>query len=162
MRERESMIEGGVATLLRSPCSLIVGTVDASGVPSATRAFGLQILENGSRLRLLLTSTGCPAVDNLRATGAIAVTGTDVHTLDSVQVKGRADVVEPATDADEPLFAQYTDQFFAKISASDGVPRDVVERLRPHSYIAVEMTVEALFDQTPGPRAGRALSSADS
>jgi hypothetical protein len=32
--------------------------------------------------------------------------------------------------------------------------------LRPGERFALVMTVEALFDQTPGPTAGRSLSSA--
>ena len=54
------MIEGEVAALLQGPCSLIVGTVDASGLPAAARAFGLELLDGGERVRLVMAATAAP------------------------------------------------------------------------------------------------------
>ena len=154
------MIEGEVAALLQGPCSLIVGTVDASGLPAAARAFGLELLDGGERVRLVMAATAAPTIANLESTGVIAVTGTDVATFFSVQIKGRSVLVEPCTDAERARSDDYVDGFFQAIHEADGTPVELLEVLRPGERFALVMTVEALFDQTPGPTAGRSLSSA--
>ena len=52
----ESVIEAEVAELLESPCSLIVGTVDADGLPDATRGWGVEVLAGGTQVRVLLAA----------------------------------------------------------------------------------------------------------
>ena len=49
------MIGPELAALLESPCSLIVGTVDADGLPDASRAWGLEVLDD-RHLRVLLST----------------------------------------------------------------------------------------------------------
>ncbi len=154
------MIEGEVAALLQGPCSLIVGTVDTNGLPAATRAFGLELLDAGERVRLILTAAARPTIANLELTGVIAVTGTDVDTFFSVQIKGRRVGVEPCTDADRLRSSEYIDGFFQAIHEADGTPVELLERLRPRDRFALVMTVEEMFDQTPGPTAGRSLLNA--
>ncbi len=154
------MIEGEVAALLQGPCSLIVGTVDANGLPAATRAFGLEVLDGGERVRLILAATAAPTIANLESTGVIAVTGTDVDTFFSVQIKGHGVEIGPCSDADLVRSAEYIDGFFQAIHEADGTALDLLQVLRPGQRFALVMTVEALFDQTPGPTAGRSLLSA--
>jgi hypothetical protein len=154
------MIQGEVAALLQSPCSLIVGTVDASGLPAAARGTGLEVLDDGRRVRLLLSDAATIAIDNLRTTRRIALTGTEVATLVSYQVKGHAQSVEAATDADLRLADTYLAGFFQAVHDTDGTEIAMLERLRPHGHVAVVFDVEEIYDQTPGPNAGRAISLA--
>jgi hypothetical protein len=153
------MIEGEVAALLQGPCSLIVGTVDVNGLPAAARAFGLELLDGGARVRLIMATTATPTIANLESTGVIAVTGTDVATFFSVQIKGRGVIGESCTDAERARSDDYLDGFFAAIQEADGTPVELLEVLRPAERFTLEMTVDELFDQTPGPTAGRSLSS---
>ena len=51
----------------------------------------------------------------------------------------------------EPAPTHYLDGFFQAIHEADGTPVELLEVLRPGERFALVMTVEALFDQTPGP-----------
>jgi hypothetical protein len=154
------MIQGEVAALLQSPCSLIVGTVDASGLPAATRGMGLELLDGGARVRLILSDAATIAIENLRTTRRIALTGTEVATLVSFQVKGHAQSVDEGTKADAEFVNAYLDRFFQAVHDADGSEIAKLERLRPHGHVAVVFDVEEIYDQTPGPNAGRSLTAA--
>jgi hypothetical protein len=150
-----------MAKLLESGCALIVGTVDLDGLPEATRAWGARVPAGGSRVRFLVNSDDDRSIDNLRTGGAVALTATDVPTLKSVQVKGRAVLVENATEDDLETTRQYQAGFFEAVEATEGTPVALLSRLVPAAFTAVECTVEELFDQTPGPTAGARLTPDD-
>ena len=56
----------------------------------------------------------------------IAVTGADVRTLRSVQLKGTAHDLEPATAADLERSAAFCDAFFADVAATDGIGHELM------------------------------------
>ena len=82
-----------------------------------------------------------------------------MRTLHSRQLKGRAEAIGPATGADRARAARYCAAFFADIEATDGQPRELLDQIVPAAYVACTVTVEALFDQTPGPGAGAAVGA---
>ena len=137
---------------LHSGCSLVVGTVGDDGAPIAGRGWGLTVLEpDGSRLRLI-------GVEGEVALGSIAVTACSVPTLRSMQFKGTVVEIESMTEADQAKCEQYSDDFMQDITDTDGVPRYLLERIFPAHRVACTVVVDEMFDQTPGPRAGAALS----
>jgi hypothetical protein len=150
----QPLIEPEVAALMESGCSLIVGSVDASGGPEATRGFGLRVVRDEGLLRVIVAADALRTHDNLRTVGVVALTATDVATLRSTQAKGRAVSVEAATDADRAVFARYHDEFFTALHETDGTALDLVVRMLPADIVAFVMTVDEVFDQTPGPAAG--------
>ena len=128
----------------------------ASFVKTVSRSpragWGLTVLEpDGSRLRLI-------GVDGEVLLGPIAITACSVPTLRSMQFKGDVVEIVPLTEADRAKVEQYSDDFFQDITDTDGVPRHLIERVRPPEKVACTVVVEEMFDQTPGPRAGEALS----
>jgi predicted pyridoxine 5'-phosphate oxidase superfamily flavin-nucleotide-binding protein len=154
----QPLIEPEVAALMESGCSLIVGTVDADGVPEATRGFGLRVVRDEGTLRVVVAADASITQDNLHNVGRVAVTATDVATLRSTQVKGRTVSVHAVTDADRAVFARYHDEFFTALQETDGTPLDLVVRMLPADIAAFVMTVDEVFDQTPGPAAGARLA----
>jgi Pyridoxamine 5'-phosphate oxidase len=148
-----------VAALLESPCSMFIGTVGADGNPAAAHAMGAQTLHDGARLRVILNAEERQLLDNLRTTAVVSLGATDVPTLRSVQVKGRAVEVEPVTAADRIRTDEYLAALFQTIHDTDGSPIELLRRLVPRDFVALVMTVEALFDQTPGPQAGASLGT---
>lgn len=138
--------------MLESAGSAVVGTVDDHGLPDATRAWGTWVRDGG--LRFLLPASATRSLANLRAGGAVALTVTEVRTLRSVQVKGRATRVEEPTDDDLARAERYREQFFTSVHEADGSPTEALQNLVPAAFVAVECTVDAVFDQTPGPSAG--------
>jgi hypothetical protein len=112
------------------------------------------------RARLLIGTDDGHGLEHVVAGGAIAVTATSVRTLRSVQMKGRVDTVEPATDDDRARAARFADEFFTDIVETDHTPRGLVERMEPSDYVACRVTLDEVYDQTPGPAAGAPLREA--
>lgn len=149
------MIGTEEASLLESGGSAVVGTVDGDLLPDSTRAWGVQV--RGDRLRFLLPAASTRSVANLRAGGPVALTVTEVLQLRSVQVKGRAVLVEDPTADDLERSERYRQAFFRAVHEADGSDPALLQRMYPDALVAVECTIEAAFDQTPGPGAGRQL-----
>src|SRR5690348_4732178 len=97
---RVSVLGPETTAFLEGGCALIVGSVGADGAPTAARGWGLTVLsrEEGE-CRLLLDAEETISVDKLLETRVIAVTAGDVPTLSTIQLKGRVERIEPATDA---------------------------------------------------------------
>jgi hypothetical protein len=139
--------------------ALIVAAVTPDGAPHASRGWGITLDTELRSARLLLPADDGVVIAALRVPGArIAVTAGDVDTLHSAQIKGRALAVEPATDADALTAADYVDGFTAAVERVDGTPRALIERLVPMAYVACTITIDEVFDQTPGPGAGASVT----
>ena len=160
------MFEPEIATFLGGGRAFIVATVGDANEPHATRGWGLELVDGpridggrSRRVRLLLDADDVCALEHVRSGRRIAITGADVRTLRSVQLKGRAVGLEDAGPDDEARAARYCDDFFGDITAIDGIERGVLERLVPSRYAACAVDVEELYDQTPGPGAGAPLGT---
>jgi rhamnose utilization protein RhaD (predicted bifunctional aldolase and dehydrogenase) len=141
-------------TILETGAGLIVGTVSDEGVPRADRAWAASIVDaDEKRLRFVMSADSPDVVDNLQS-GRVALTGAEVTTYQSVQLKGRPVVVEAPTAEDVELARQQSETFFDAVHRTDGNPQEALRRMLPHEMVAVEMIVEESFDQTPGPAAG--------
>jgi hypothetical protein len=118
------------------------------------------VLPGGRELRLLLSASATVTLANLAATGRIALTITHFATLESVQVKGRIVSLEPRTSADRIRFEQFCAGCARALNELDGTPEETIWRMMPVDVVACVMTVEELYDQTPGPAAGARLTPA--
>jgi hypothetical protein len=146
------------AALLESGSALIVGTVSLDGAPHALRGWGADVeSRDPCRVRVLIDVHEEQAQADLAAGRPVAVTAADVVSLWSVQLKGTSTGVEPARDGDAERVGRYVDAFFEDIEATDGTPRSVLERIVPDGVVAFGFEVTAVYDQTPGPDAGRAV-----
>jgi hypothetical protein len=160
--EADGVFDAEQKAFLETGCALIVGTALPDGLPHAARGWGLSVLPSPGQVRLLLALGDSTTVERVAAGARIAVTATSVRTLRSLQLKGTARSVEPATTEDRARADRYCDDFFTDIAETDGVDRAITERIVPASYLACTIVVDQLFDQTPGPGAGARLHSAAS
>jgi len=145
--------------ILESGCSLVVGTVASDGEPFAGRGWGLTVTgPDDGRVRLVLDKADTGTLDNIDATERLALTAGDVATLRAWQLKGRVTRTVDADDADRVAVVEFCDAFFANVIATDGTDRRLLERLVPLDFVVCEMTVDEIYDQTPGPGAGTAVS----
>lgn len=153
------MPDEAIAKFLEGGCALIVATVSPDGEPYATRAWGLDIVPGDPlRARVLLAADDHRTIAHLGGSGRIAVTGGDVRTLRSIQLKGRAVGIEPVRDKDRARAGRYLDEFFTAVVETDGTPRHTLERIIPLDYVVCTITVEEIYDQTPGPCAGASVA----
>jgi hypothetical protein len=146
-----------LTAMLEAGSSLIVGVVDPRGEPRATRAWAATVTDaDQRRVRIVLSGDDPVAVESL-PDGVVAVTGADVRTLRSHQMKGRVDLVEPPTDRDLAMMAEHSTAFMEAVHAVDGNPISELQRLLPNTLVVFEMVVDELYDQSPGPDAGAAV-----
>jgi hypothetical protein len=154
------VLDDELAAFLESGCSTIVGLVTAGGEPFATRGWGTEVV-SPAQVRVLL-GAGPLRSAGLRGGGAparfaIAVTGASVLTLRSVQLKGTAHSLSAPTAADLERSARFCTEFFADVAATDGIDRWLMDRLVPADLVVATVDVDELYDQTPGPGAGKRL-----
>jgi hypothetical protein len=136
--------------LARGP-AMLGASADASRVPSAFRVWGASI-DGAGRLRALVSCDASLTIGSVQAGVRLAFVVTDIVTYESVQLKGQAvSSAEPPNALDIQVTRDYTEAF-TKAAAGVGLPRELVESLRPISLAVITITIERMYDQTPGPR----------
>lgn len=154
------MLEPDLSVMLATGCSLIVGTVSPGGEPRVDRAWGMLVTDpERCWLRALVAADDPVTVGNLTVGAQVAITGADVCTLQSAQVKGTVRSVERPTEDDLQVVAQWSERMAELILETDGTPLELVRRIKPLEVVAVEVAVVERFDQTPGPQAGNPLGA---
>ncbi|CAN5715359.1 hypothetical protein BH10ACT1_BH10ACT1_05600 [soil metagenome] len=150
------LIDAEVCTFLQGPVSAMLGTVDGLLVADVTRIGGLVPLDDGS-MRVLVAANATVARTNAAEPGsAVSVLVTDITDYRSLQWKGTVVEWGQPTPGDRTLLHDHVERFLA--AAPDlGLDVEGARRSFPTEVVALEVTFDALFDQTPGPAAGRRI-----
>ena len=150
-------------SLLRGGAVAIVGTRDGAMTPELSRAWGLDVGEGRDEIELCVYArSGCRTLANIADNGQIAVTITSPSTYRSFQVKGRVVSTCAVSATDLERVSKHQQAFVDEVAAV-GLPRDSAVRLFAADIEAdpemrkIRVTVDLLFDQTPGPGAGSRL-----
>ena len=152
------MIPDSIVQLLQTGVSVMVGTRDASLMPECTRAWGIHVDTNRGTVTVLLSeSIAGKTLDNLRENGMIAVTCTRPTDHITCQLKGKVRSIKPVNSAQQKMSRQWHHEFVAELKAI-GVPSALGEAWIVEPTVAVEMAVTDVFDQTPGPGAGKRIA----
>ena len=94
---------------------------------------------------------------NLDRNGAVAVGFSPPTIARAVQVKGVATQVGEPVAADLERVERHVRSFVAEAERI-GAPADLSRRMFVRSgLVAVQFSIDEVFDQTPGPTAGRSL-----
>ena len=149
-------IDDDLSRFMQGPVSVIVATTDSTNFPDATRVSGLVAVDD-RRLRVLIsadaTTTRANAVPGARA----AVLVTDILSYRSVAFKGSVvDAASERSPGDVALVDHHVTTFLAAAPDVGLVPA-MAERLFATEVVPLVVEVDTLFDQTPGPGAGRGL-----
>jgi hypothetical protein len=151
------LVSPELAALLESGLSLVVGTSDAELRPDCSFAAGLRVHPGGDRVTLFLgVEPAAGAIANLRANGAVAITGSRPADYRTFQLKGRAVRVEPVPEGERAVLLACREALAAQLERV-GWARSHTRRLSVWPCVAVEVALDAVFEQTPGPRAGSPL-----
>jgi hypothetical protein len=137
--------------------SILIATVDPQGVASSCRGIAIASADGLETATVYVPlATSQEALQNLAATRRIAVAAT--HPIDhcSVQLKGTFAGARLARD-DEASFVRSRLDRLADVLDDIGVPRRITRRLAHWPSFAIELRVEQIFEQTPGPNAGSRL-----
>lgn len=151
-----TVIDAALAAFAEGDAAQTIGTADGSRAPTIGRAWGLRV-RDGHLVRALVGADAATA-SNLVPSARIAVLLVDIATYRSVQLKGSIESVEAPTPSDRAVHDRYVDEFGAALRAND---RDTpLDGVLPVELVAVTIDADAVFDQTPGPGAGRPLGGA--
>jgi hypothetical protein len=142
--------------------SVIVASRDAALRPSLMRAVGSRVEADGRDITVYLSRPQSrQLVQDLAATGHIAVVFSVPSTHRSVQLKASRVEMRNADADDAPVLARYLASMENEVQQVGFAPPLTRAMLahRLDDVVAVRFTPEQAFDQTPGPRAGTAIGS---
>ena len=144
-----AMMERGV--------SCLVGSRDADLRPSVMRAVGSSISADGRSITVFVSRRQSrQLVQDVAATGHIAVVFSEPATHRTVQVKATRAGLRSATPADEPVLARYLasmEHEIGRVGYAPPLTRAMLAH-RLDDLVAISFEPELAFDQTPGPSAG--------
>lgn len=140
--------------------SVIVGSRDDALRPSVMRAVGSDVGAGGSLITVYLArSQSRQLLQDIAATGEVAVVFSEPASHRTVQVKARRATLRAAADADRPLLERYVRSMEREILRVGYAP-ELTRAMLSHrldDVVAVTFEPEQAFDQTPGPRAGNPM-----
>ena len=162
MTDLPALIGPEQVALMTGQVSIIVASRDARLQPHLMRAAGCRVAPDRRRVTLLMPETSsAPVLDDLRASGRIAVVFTQPTTNRTLQLKGDDAVVGACGPDDDALAAQYLRGFVDEVGQL-GFPALVAHTIvgQGEPRVAVHFSIAEAYDQTPGPGAGHALCAA--
>jgi hypothetical protein len=142
---------------LATGTSVFVGTIAATGAPTCCRAIAVRSDDQLATATIYVPiATSRDTLANLATTHRLAVVVTKPVEHMSVQLKGRSSTARLARADEEPFVRTRLDGL-ADVLDAIGVPRRVTRSFAHWPAFAIEMQVEEIFEQTPGPKAGTRL-----
>lgn len=137
------------------------GTRDANLVPSGHRVSGWHIDQSGRTLTAFMSDhSSTRLLEALRDNGRIALTFEEVGTHETYQVKGRYLSHRPVRPADVEHAGASRERFTRSLRSlynDDHMPALMTASI-PAPALAVEIGVDEVFVQTPGPGAGARIA----
>ena len=149
-REVVDFIHGGVA--------VGVATRDDDLRPQFARGWGPEVSADGQSVTLCVAAPeGSRMRANLEGNGAVAVGFSPPTIARAVQLKGVATVVGEPDAADLKRVERHVRSFVAEAERI-GAPPELSQRMFVGvGLVTVQFSIDEVFDQTPGPTAGRRL-----
>jgi hypothetical protein len=150
-------IDDEIATFLRpGPFSVVIATRDADRTPDVVRGWAPQINADCGAIDVFVGRE--PArrlIDNVNDNGAMALAVCNVNTFQALQLKGTCtEIGEPSTEDSERV-RDHIDQFAVSV-AQIGFSEQAMRAVGVSDVIRLRFVPDFLFDQTPGPEAGKA------
>ena len=152
------MLEERIRRCGEGGMSILVGTADAAGVPSCCRGIALTTSRDLSTVTVYVpVATSQEVIANLATTRRIAIAASQPIGHSTVQLKGTTAGVRLAR-AEEAEYVNLRLDQFADVLDQIGVPRRVTRAMNHWPAFAVDVKIEEVYDQTPGPNAGISLT----
>ena len=151
------VIDDELRAFLEADVSALVATRNRSMVPDSVRAWGPKVAGDGRSVELFVDRPASTVtVANLRDNGRVAVCLSNIVTNRSVQLKGRCvELGDP--QAEDWQWLDRHRQAFTETCSMLGFPADVVRNMWSTQVVKIRFIPEDMYDQTPGPGAGKAL-----
>ena len=153
------VLDETTGAFLRQGVSILAASRTLDNVPRVSRATGCRILDDRRLLIYLPTSRSRQLLDAIEASGAIAVVFSEIESHKTIQIKGNdARVSELPADCASDI-ARYADAVCRELVALDydGAMARALVGVDVSDVTGVAFTPRAIFDQTPGPGAGKPM-----
>ena len=147
-------LDEAMTGFLQQGLPMHLGTRDDQLEPNGARAVALKVEDDRQHIVVFVPSRSAPRVlRDLESNGQGAVAVARPLDDKAAQIKGVFVESWPATDAERPL----VDAQFRACNAQlemIGIPLIATVNWASWPCVAIRLKVNALFDQTPGPKAG--------
>lgn len=135
--------------------SMIVASVDERGMPSCCRAVGVRAIPDQTSITVWVpVATSQAVITNLASNPRVALVLSEPISHETLQVKGVSGTIRLAAPDEKELVRVQMEKLGAVLDQF-GLPRRVTTRINRWPAFAIEISIEHVFDQTPGPHAGR-------
>jgi hypothetical protein len=155
------MLADDVIRFVESGVSITAGSRDARCVPSMARVLGCRVAADGCTLQFwMVASQSAQLRLDFKTSDRLVAVFSQPTTHRTLQIKGDNVAETAVTLADHDIIKEHICGFNAEV-APLGFGRVFTQAFFQHAaddVIAVRFTARELFDQTPGPDAGRKLA----
>jgi len=152
------------AAFLQGPVSINVGATGRDGWPHVCRAQGCVVTRDRRTVTLLLSARrGREVLDALDAGSGIAAVFSRPSTHATLQLKATHAARVAPTAALRACNGRYAQAFAEELMGLGHGPelgQGLIAVMTSHDMAALRFAPEIVFDQTPGPAAGRVLTTA--
>ena len=153
------MIPQEVIDITNSPHLGYVGSRDENMIPVARQCWGVDLRAMKDIIIIYVVQAQFePMLKNFQHNGRITVTLSEPYNHTSYQLKGQFLKARAMTEDEAGLQQQYRDKLVGFIS-SLGYSKEQAERYAYHADLAIEIKTEKIFNQTPGPGAGKEIAT---
>jgi hypothetical protein len=151
------MIDTHVARFLEEGLDIHIGTRNARLQPNGARAIAATVEGDGEQMVVYVATIAVARLlPDLESNGLAAVSFARATDDRACQVKGEVLDVRPATEADRQLMTAQLGGALEKLERI-GIPPAMFEAWATWPAVAIRLRVTAVFDQTPGPKAGTVM-----
>jgi len=140
--------------------AIALGTRNSELQPAFVRGFGISLRNDGKALSVFISKTqAAQTLANLKENGRAALVAAHVGTLTTRQFKGAYVSHTDVGESDLPSVEKNLTEFIAICAKYFG--EQMAAQFRAFNIfplIAVTFSIEDIFDQTPGPGAGKKIN----
>jgi len=154
------MIPQEIVDFIYSGQAGAVGSRDENMVPMLAMCWGTSIRDTeGVVITYVVQEQYEQILKNFHNNGRVTVTLVETTSYRSYQFKGQFLEARAMTPDEVDFQRQFRETVVAGFN-SGGYPYEVADRYVGRADLAIEFKVEEIFDQTPGPGAGKAVELA--
>lgn len=155
--KKRPKISTELGEFLESGLSIVLATRDSGLRPDGAVAWATRVEQGGARLTVFLHEAAARAMlANLEQHPEIAIDFDRPTTHRACQVKGNFVAARPAGDDEHDVVLRQIELFATDLEVL-GYPRTLSSAWQVWPCHALEVTVEQIFEQTPGPGSGEPL-----
>ena len=152
------MIDKDLAAFLQEGIAIQIGTRNARLEPNGARVVAIKVEDDGQHVVAYVPKAAAPqVVPDLEANQQAALVFARPPDERACQVKGVFVEVRAARASERPFVSEQWGRWVHRLG-SIGFPPAATENWQTWPCVAIRLRVTALFNQTPGPGAGAALS----